>query len=96
VHEFESCFPRGTRPANPTKPDIEFGFAMGGRAMNERQIDSTPETADAVSGQGARRKFLKQSGKLAIAAPAAVLLLSAASRNASAQSNPYADLHTLP
>lgn len=38
-----------------------------------------------VSGQDARRRFLRISGKAAVAAPAAALLLAATSRNAAAQ-----------
>jgi hypothetical protein len=42
-----------------------------------------------VTGQAARRRFLKTTGGVAVAAPAAVLLLSASRANA--QPNPYAD-----
>ena len=52
--------------------------------MSEHHLDKAPE-GDPVSGQAARRKFLKRSGGVAIAAPAAVLLLSATSKSAMAQ-----------
>jgi hypothetical protein len=60
----------------------------GGRKMIEK--DGVPETntTEAQSGQGARRKFLKQSGRMAVAAPAVVLLLSAQSRGAAAAVDP--------
>jgi len=44
--------------------------------------------ADGVSGPAARRRFLRTSGRVAVAAPAVVLLLAASQRNASAQT-PY-------
>jgi hypothetical protein len=48
--------------------------------MNDpQQIDPAKEPAP-VSGQAARRRFLRASGHVAIAAPAAVLLLSAAGK----------------
>ena len=56
--------------------------------MSEQHIDPAPEGAP-ISGHQARRKFLKTSGGVAIAAPASVLLLSATSRNAQAQPVPY-------
>lgn len=43
---------------------------------------SEQKTSGAVSGQVARRKFLRTTGAAAVAAPAAVLLLSATSKNA--------------
>lgn len=52
--------------------------------MSEPHGDEVPET-NPISGQVARRKFLKKSGGVAIAAPAAVLLLSAASKSAMSQ-----------
>ena len=51
--------------------------------MREEEVDATPEN-DPISGQAARRKFLKKSGSVAIAAPAAMLLLSMASKSAAA------------
>jgi hypothetical protein len=49
-----------------------------------------PATGEQIEGVSARRKFLRTSGRVAIAAPAVVLLLSATSRSAVAQVNPYA------
>ena len=54
--------------------------------MNEKH-EVTP--AGELSGQEARRKFLKISGRAALAAPAAALLLSATAKNAAAQVGPY-------
>lgn len=56
--------------------------------MSERHVDPAPES-NPVSGRAARRQFLKKSGGVAIAAPAAVLLLSATSKSALAQVPPY-------
>jgi hypothetical protein len=53
--------------------------------MSKHEVGSTANSNDAVSGPSARRKFLRQSGRVAIAAPAVVLLLSAGSRGAYAQ-----------
>jgi len=50
--------------------------------MSEQHVDPLPESSNAVSGQAARRKFLKKSGSVAIAAPAAMLLLAATSKSA--------------
>jgi len=47
------------------------------------------QRAEEVSGATARRKFLRTSGRVAVAAPAVVLLLAASQRNASAQAAPY-------
>ena len=58
--------------------------------MSEQQVDTTPD-CDPISGQAARRKFLKKSGSVAIAAPAAVLLLSVTSTSAAAD-----DIYTRP
>ena len=55
--------------------------------MNE-QRDPTKSTAP-VRGEEARREFIKRSGKAALAAPAAALLLSVSSTNLSAQVPPY-------
>lgn len=52
---------------------------------------AVPQGDDAVSGQSARRKFLKRSGTIAVAAPAAALLLSATSANAERVPPPYLD-----
>ena len=60
--------------------------------MSEHHVDKAPE-GDPVSGQAARRKFLKRSGGVAIAAPAAVLLLSA-TNSKSAMAQAYTDLDT--
>jgi len=60
--------------------------------MSEHHVDKAPE-GDPVSGQTARRKFLKRSGGVAIAAPAAVLLLSA-TNSKSAMAQAYTDLDT--
>ena len=43
------------------------------------------ENGSKVSGPDARRNFLKMSGRVAVAAPAAVLLLAAANKSALAQ-----------
>jgi hypothetical protein len=62
-------------------------------AMSERK------SSNPVTGQAARRKFLRTSGAAAVAAPAAVLLLSATSRSVSAQTAPYTistDTSTVP
>ncbi len=48
--------------------------------MSEERPNESPDSDNATSGQAARRKFLQTSGKAAIAAPAAVLLLSMASK----------------
>ena len=63
-------------------------FPLGARMRNE-QLDPLPDGSGKLSGQSARRKFLTTSGRIAIAAPAVVLLLSATSRNAQAQARPY-------
>ena len=44
-----------------------------------------------VTGQSARRRFLKQSGTVAVAAPTAALLLSATRANAQRVPPPYLD-----
>ena len=49
---------------------------------DEHQRDAA--NIEPVTGQEARRKFLRTSGKAAVAAPAAALLLAAMSRNAAA------------
>lgn len=51
--------------------------------------DVSSQSDGKFSGQDARRKFLKTSGRMAIAAPAVVLLLSAGSKSAIAQTQPY-------
>ena len=53
--------------------------------MAERHVEVTSESSIKISGQAARRNFLKTSGRVAIAAPAVVLLLSAGSKSADAQ-----------
>ena len=52
-------------------------------AKNDSDVKSQSESK--FSGQDARREFLKTSGRLAVAAPAVVLLLSAQSKTAMAQ-----------
>ena len=53
--------------------------------MAEKNVDVKGGGASTLSGQEARRNFLKKSGRVAIAAPAAVLLLAAANKSAIAQ-----------
>lgn len=53
--------------------------------MSDNQPGKTSETLAAINGQAARRDFIKKSGRVAIAAPAAVLLLSAAGKSTVAQ-----------
>jgi hypothetical protein len=48
--------------------------------MSDQSAGSRGDTP--VSGQAARRKFLQDAGSVAVLAPAAALLLSAASANA--------------
>jgi hypothetical protein len=57
--------------------------------MADKHVDVSSQSAGKFSGQDARRNFLKTSGRVAIAAPAVVLLLSAGSKNANAQGVPY-------
>jgi hypothetical protein len=58
--------------------------------MNDpHEKSEAPATGELPDGVSARRKFLRTSGRVAIAAPAVVLLLSATTRNAEAQINPY-------
>jgi hypothetical protein len=52
---------------------------------NDKREEMASEGTEAFSGQDARRHFLKNSGRVAIAAPAVVLLLAAASKGAVAQ-----------
>jgi hypothetical protein len=56
---------------------------------DQHQHAGMSATGERLEGPSARRKFLKASGRVAIAAPAVVLLLSATSKNASANGNPY-------
>ena len=56
--------------------------------MSEESLNPSSES-DATSGPTARRRFLKKSGAVAIAAPAAALLLSATSKSSFAQIAPY-------
>lgn len=53
--------------------------------MSDKQPGNTSETLAAINGQAARRDFIRKSGRVAIAAPAAVLLLSAAGKSTVAQ-----------
>jgi hypothetical protein len=53
---------------------------------NPEPVDS-PETE--VTGNEARRRFVKNSGGMALAAPAVILLLSAHSKNALATKGQY-------
>jgi hypothetical protein len=57
--------------------------------MSDERLDPMPEGGAADSGRAARRKFLTTSGRIAVAAPAVVLLLSATSRNAQATLRVY-------
>lgn len=52
--------------------------------MTEEHVEVNSDSTSEVSGQNARRKFLKRSGRIAVAAPAAVLLLAAANKSAHA------------
>ena len=52
--------------------------------MTEEHVEVNSNSASEVSGQSARRKFLKKSGRVVVAAPAAVLLLAAANKSAHA------------
>lgn len=52
--------------------------------------DNRPEAGDQAANEAsARRDFLKKSGRVAVAAPAVVLLLAAGSKSALAQVAPY-------
>jgi len=53
--------------------------------MIDKDDKMDPEVTGAISGLEARRKFLRSTGRAAIAAPAVALLLSAASTGAVAQ-----------
>lgn len=55
---------------------------MGVQVMNEKREEADSDSIEAVSGLAARRSFIKSSGRVAIAAPAVLLLLSAASKSA--------------
>jgi hypothetical protein len=58
--------------------------------MNDQHEDfGTSAAGETLEGVSARRKFLRTSGRVAIAAPAVVLLLSATSKNAQAVGNIY-------
>jgi hypothetical protein len=57
--------------------------------MAPEHLEVNSDSTSEVSGQNARRKFLKMSGRVAVAAPAAVLLLAAANKSAHAQVPPY-------
>jgi hypothetical protein len=57
--------------------------------MNEHDEGSKAGSTDDVNGPSARRKFLRQSGRMAVAVPAVVLLLSAGSKNAAADVDIY-------
>jgi len=54
--------------------------------MSDKQLESSDQTANEVA---ARRDFLKRSGRVAVAVPAAALLLSVQSKSALAQPAPY-------
>jgi hypothetical protein len=56
--------------------------------MNDRHEESAFQPSEAVSGRAARRNFIKNSGRIAVVAPAVVLLLSAGRANA-VGTNPY-------
>jgi hypothetical protein len=53
--------------------------------MNDKPLESGDQTVNEVS---ARRDFLKKSGRVAVAVPAAALLLSVQSKTALAQYAP--------
>jgi hypothetical protein len=53
--------------------------------MNDpHQVSESSAANEPLEGVSARRKFLRTSGRVAIAAPAVVLLLSAGSKDAAA------------
>ena len=54
--------------------------------MSDKHLESSDQTANEVA---ARRDFLKKSGRVAVAVPAAALLLSVQSKSALAQTAPY-------
>ena len=58
-----------------------------GNGMSDQPTGSRGDTP--VSGQAARRKFLQDAGTVAVLAPAAALLLSAANANAQITPPPY-------
>lgn len=53
--------------------------------MNKQDLDKQEE----ITGQSARRRFLRTSGRVAVAAPAVALLLAAESKGVHAQAVPY-------
>jgi hypothetical protein len=55
---------------------------------DQHQDSGMSATGERLEGTSARRKFLRTSGRAAIAAPAVVLLLSATTKSASAGVNP--------
>ena len=63
--------------------------------MIDKDDKMDPEVTGAISGLEARRKFLRSTGRAAIAAPAVALLLSAASTGAVAQTQ-YGNNPTVP
>jgi hypothetical protein len=56
---------------------------------NQHEGAAVPATGEQLESVSARRKFLRTSGRVAIAAPAVVLLLSATTKSASAGVNLY-------
>ena len=54
--------------------------------MSDNRLESSDQAGNEAS---ARRDFLKKSGRVAVAAPAVVLLLAAGSKSALAQVQPY-------
>jgi hypothetical protein len=61
---------------------------MENQKMTKEHVEVNLDSADEV-GQNARRMFLKKSGRVVVAAPAAILLLAAANKSAHAQTAPY-------
>jgi hypothetical protein len=67
--------------------ETEYTFHIRGTLlMSDTHLESGDQTADEVS---ARRDFLKKSARVAVAVPAAALLLSVQSKSALAQAAPY-------
>lgn len=54
--------------------------------MSDKRVESGDQASNEAT---ARRDFLKKSGRVAIAAPAVVLLLAASNKAALAQVQPY-------
>jgi hypothetical protein len=69
-----------------------FGAARkpGDLKMIDKHDVAPSEKAEVFTGQVARRNFIKNSGRLAVAAPAVALLLSASSKSSLAAIIEYA------